>query len=365
MEYILIIVWVGVMAYVAGNSRYKKAVLVDGVEEQRYTFAFAFVVFLPIFIVAGCRQSFVDTNAYVAEYINKMPSTLSQLPEYISAKHKDTAFYAFSAVLRIVFQGNRFLYLFTLALLQGLAVANLYRKYSTDFMMSVFLFVASADYLSWMFNGIRQFTAVTIIICATSLMLRKKYIPLIIMIIFASLFHQSALLMIPIVFITQGKAWNKLTIITILALIVAIAFIGQFTEFLDDILVDTQYENVVSDYQTYGWLGTNVFRVLVYCVPAVISFIGRNKIRESNNRLINLCTNMSIISACLYVLSAFTSGIFLGRLPIYVSLYGYILLPWELNNLFNDNDRKIFKIVMVISYLVFYYIQIHGVWSLI
>ena len=40
--------------------------------------------------------------------------------------------------------------------------------------MSFFLFLASTDYISWMFNGIRQFTAVTITFIGIKFILDKK-----------------------------------------------------------------------------------------------------------------------------------------------------------------------------------------------
>lgn len=49
---------------------------------------------------------------------------------------------------------------------------------------------------------------------------------------------------------------------------------------------------------------------------------------------------MSIVSASIYLVSMFTSGIFIGRLPIYCSLYSYVLLPWEIKHLFNEKTDK-------------------------
>ena len=97
-------------------------------------------------------------------------------------------------------------------------------------------------------------------------------------------------------------------------------FANQFTNILDTMLSETQYENMVSDWQSWQDDGTNFLRVLVYCVPTIISLIGLKSIRQEDDPLINLCTNMSIVSAGLYVISMFTSGVFIGRLPIYFSL---------------------------------------------
>lgn len=142
-----------------------------------------------------------------------------------------------------------------------------------------FSFVASTDYFSWMFNGIRQFTAVTIIFAATSLMLNKKYKTLLILILLASTIHQSALLMIPMVFIAQGKAWNKKTLIIIFAAIVTVTCVGEFTNLLNEVLADTQYKNVVSDWQSWQDDGTNILRVLVYAMPTFLALIGRKKLK--------------------------------------------------------------------------------------
>lgn len=229
-----------------------------------------------------------------------------------------------------------------------------YRKYSPEFLFTFFLFIASTDYISWMFNGIRQFMAVTITFACFGLILKKKYIVAILLILLASRFHGSALIVIPFLFVAQGKAWNKKTILVIMATIAAVTFIGSFTNMLDSVLAETQYTNVVSDWQSWQDDGTNIFRVLVYAVPAILSFIGKRYLDEANNPCINFCTNMSIISTAIYVVSMFTSGIFIGRLPIYFSLYSYILLPWELKNMFNEKSKQCITGAAVVGYLAFY-----------
>lgn len=187
-----------------------------------------------------------------------------------------------------------------------------------------------------------------------SLDFEKKYIHAIIGILIASLFHQSALLVLPFIFIVQGKAWNKKSLLFIFAVIFAVMFADRFTNILDTMLAETQYENVVSDWESWQDDGTNFLRVLVYCVPTILSLFGLKYIRQDDTPLINLCTNMSIASAGLYVISMFTSGIFIGRLPIYFSLYNYILLPWEINRIFTKQSARIIYIIMVIAYLGFY-----------
>ena len=357
--YVLILLWVGFVAIVTSRIRFQRLETVCGTKEPRYPWLFAFLVFLPIIWIAGNRSSGVgDTYAYRTTFLS-MPSTFSEIPAYMQGVTKDKGFYLFSAILKQLIGPDAVLYTIILATIQGIILVSVYRKYSYNYVLSVFLFLASTDYVGWMYNGIRQFTAVVIIFAATTLMLKKKYVPLIITILLASTFHQTALLMIPFVFIAQGKAWNKRTVLFIGLTILAVLFVNQFTSFLDDTLSNTQYKNVVSDFTEFGDDGTNPLRVLVYSVPAILAFAGRKQIRSEGNRLINLCTNMSIISMGLYLVSMVTSGIFIGRLPIYCSLYGYILLPWEIEHLIKPRSRGMVYIGMIGAYLLFYYYQMH------
>ena len=250
----------------------------------------------------------------------ELPNTFSELVAYMPTVTKDKGFSFLSGLIKIVFGENTTVYFLVLALFQSLVLVAVYRKYSSQYLVSVFLFVASTDYLSWMFNGIRQFTAVTLLFAATGLMLKKKWIPTLVIILLASTIHQSALLMIPIVIIAQGKAWNKRSVIFLVAALIAIVFVNQFTNILDSMMQKTQYANLVSDWNVWGDDGTNALRVLVYSIPTILSFIGLKYIRAEDDPVINFCTNMSIISTGIYIVSMFTSGVFIGRLPIYASL---------------------------------------------
>ena len=270
--------------------------------------------------------------------------------------------------MKSVLKNNDVLFLGLIALFQIMVVAMVCRKYSCDYWMSIFMFIATTDYISWVNNGLRQFLAVTIIFASTTLMLRKKYFLTILLIIFASTIHGSALLMIPIIFIIQGKPWNKKTIGLVFASIVAIYFANQFTNILDRLLSDTVYTNMISDWQEWNDDGTNPLRVLIYSIPTILSLIELKYIRTENNSIINLATNASLVSTALYIVSMRTSGIFMGRLPIYVSMYSmYILLPWELEKLgymFTKESVKLIKFCTIGLFTAFFWYQMHA-WGLL
>lgn len=368
-QYVLILVWIGLMALLQGSFYREEYNKLTGERQWRTTPFFAFLVIVPLIWMTANRGNIGDTYTYVVEFVN-MPDSFSGISDYISKHDKDVGFYYLSAIIRIVFGNDRIIYFLVLALIQGCIVGCFFRKYSSNYVLSIFLFIASADYLSWMYNGIRQFTAVTISLVATKYILDKKSIGIkayalsILIVILASTMHQSALLVIPFIFIAQGDAWNKKTLLFIGVSLLVVVFVGRFTSFLDNALASTQYANVVSDYTEWQDDGTNPIRVLVYSMPAILSFFGRRKIELYGGNVINFCVNMSIISMGLYLISMVTSGIFLGRLPIYCSLFGYVLIPWEMDNLFSESNNKFIKCGLVLAYLFYYYYQVHVTWGI-
>lgn len=364
--YILILIWVGVLGAftVMAPEWIYRTEFVNGEKVRRVTPLFAVVAVLPLVIWAGFRGDVGDTGAYMEAFAD-MPTSFSGINSYIAEVNKDQGFYFVSAVIKCIIGNRNTIYFIIVAAVQCFLLFKIYRKYSTSFTISFFLFLASTDYVSWIFNGMRQFVAVTITVACFPWILQKKYVKAIIVILIASLFHQSALLVLPFVFIVQGKAWNKKTLLFIIMVVIAVVFTDRFTDILDNMLAETQYENVVTDWEQFQDDGTNILRVLVYSVPAILSLIGIKYVREADDPVINICTNMSIAASGLYVVSMFTSGIFIGRLPIYFSVYSYILLPWLVKNVFTKRSAQLINLVMVGAYLVFYYYQMHFSWNML
>lgn len=362
-QYVLIILWIGIVALYDRGGMLMRIEYENGVEQYRYPFRTAILIFLPIILIAGFKTG--NMGGDILSYISKLrdaPAALEDIPLYISGINKDKGFYVLTAVLKSVVGNNFTNYFMIIAFIQGICVVQAFRKYSINYILSVFLFVASTDYMVWMFNGLRQFMAVAIIFAATPLFLKKKYIKAICIILLASTFHQSALIMIPIIFICQGEAFNWKTMLMIIAAVLAVVFVGEFTSLLDDSLAGTQYVNVVSDMANSKDDGTNPLRVLVYSMPTILAVLNYKVIKDEPDSTLHFCTNMSIVSTAIYFVSMFTSGIFIGRLPIYASLYGYILLPWEIEYLFGSNRKTVYG-ALIVGYLAFYYFQMSLTWG--
>lgn len=364
-NYWLLVVWIFLGGAILAMAFPQKQEFVLGQKVMRWNIIPAVLLMLPYTIWAGFRGNFVDTNAYRRMFF-EAPSSLNQIIDYVAASSKDKGFSVLIVLLKSIVGNSDTLFFLIIAAFQSICLIYVFRKYSSSYWVSIYLFIISSNYISWMFNGMRQFIAVCICFACTSLMLKKKYVPLILWILLASTIHGTAIIMIPIIFISQGKAWNKKTLILIIVTLIAMTSIDNFTSLLDVFTTGTQYEGVMNSEVLVGDNGTNPIRVLVFSIPAIISLIAKRKIENTNDHMINFCTNMSIITAAIYAISMVTSGILLGRLPIYTLLYSYILLPWEINNLFNcKKSKRLIYMLMIVLYFGFFYYQMHFAYGLI
>ncbi len=340
--------------------------IVLGKVEKRWEPLPAILLAVPYAIWAGFRTNgFGDTAAYRQTFL-QAPSQLSELAGSIAAASKDKGYAAFEVIVKWIIGNSDVIYFLIIAAIQLMCIVIICRKYSCNYWNSIFLFIASTEYMSWCHNGIRQFLAVALIFAATDLLLKSKYIPLLIVILTAATIHASALLMIPIVFIVQGKAWNVKTLLCIIVTIFILIYVESFTGILEELLSNTNYSSMVTDWKEWQDEGTNPIRVLVYSIPMILSLIGYKQIRKLDDNFVNILTNLSILTSAIAMVSMVTSGIFIGRLIIYPAIYSsYLLLPWEIEHLFSKESAKLIRIFMVIGYVGFFYYQMHSAWGLI
>ena len=251
------------------------------------------------------------------------------------------------------------------AAFQMLCLVYTFRKYSENFWISIFLFVASTDYMSWMHNGIRQFIAVCMTFAAFGMLVKKHYIRFALVTMLASTIHGSALLMLPFAYIMTGPALNRKTLLMIGGVALVVPFIDRLMPLMESLLMDTQYDDMMTNEIWASDDGTNLVRVLVYSVPALVVILGRKYICRNTDPAINMCINASLITMAMYLVSSVTSGIYIGRIPIYTTRHGYMILPWLIDQIFEKSSARLVKVVMVGCYVGFYYYQMEIIWELL
>ena len=358
-EYYFIFVWMAAIAYISMSMQVKERILVLGKLEWRWNILMAIIVFLPIIHLASMGTPINDTSIYIARF-NESEASWSSVIQAIKQHESGFGFTVFQDTVKILTRGNVIAYRILLALCQTLPIIFVFRKYSTSYMVSAYLFVASGCHIAWMMNGLRQFLAVAIVFAGTGFIIRKKLIPAIVLILIAATVHTSALIMLPVVFIVQGKAWNKKTMLYIVAIIIATYVLARRADLMDVLLQGTEYEGTVETWQSMGDNGVHPVRVLVNTVPVILAFYARGNISRKNDPVLNICVNMAIINVGIYLIAMVTSGIMIGRLPIYVTLYTYILLPYLVYSVDWGGYNMLLRGGLIVGYFLYYLMQYRG-----
>lgn len=360
--------WLPVWLFLGGaifTNMPKRRERLNGETVERWDMIPAILLVVPYIIWAGCRDgSFGDSAVYQQGYQEAAGGLRAALALF-GRDSKDPGYYAFLIIMKSILGNHPDLYFTFIAAFQMLCVAIIFRRYTSNYWACIFLFVVSTDYLSWMHNGMRQFIAVVIVLAGFRYIVEKQYAKIILLILLASSFHGSVLLMIPIVFVVQGEAWNRNTVLMLASTAVVIVFIDRFTPILNNLLQYTQYDDMMTNEIWSTDDGTNILRVAVYSVPALLSLFGLRYIRSANDPVMNICVNCSIVTMALYLVASVTSGIYIGRLPIYTTLQGYMALPWMIDRIFEKRSARLVRYVMYGAYLAFFYYQMHVTWGVI
>lgn len=335
----------------------KQVLVEDNIYEYRANWFIASLTFLFIICIIGLRSGIADTWVYIMKF-ERLPNVFTEIQ--INENSKEWGFTFFTVFIRKFISKDFHFWLFIIATISGIATLIPLRKYSINFMLSAFLFVASCDF-SWMLNGMRQYLAVSVIFACTGLMVEKKFVKYILVVLLMSTFHATALICIPIYFIVQGKAWNKKTIIYIVGIVVILFFTQQFAGVLELMLEDTGYTGITKQFSEDD--GANIIRAIIAGIPMMLAFIKRKHIEKYTSPIINICINMSVVTTGIYFVSSFTSGILIGRLPIYFELYNWLLLPWVINKGFNKKERLLIFYLIFLFYVAFFYYQMVIAWN--
>ncbi|MDU0203794.1 EpsG family protein [Paenibacillus sp. MAH-36] len=292
-------------------------------------------------LVSGLRNNIGDTFFYMHAY------TVNNFTwEQIKAE-KDIGFGILQMILKSYTQDPQVL-IFLTALVTNVLIVYVLYKYSKLFELSIYLYITSGLYIVSM-NGVRQFLASAIVFAATKFLFEGNWKKYFLVVVFASLFHQSALILIPIYFIVRRKAWTSSTFVLLTIAVLLIVGYSVLSDAIFNAIADTHY----SEYQSIQEGGANVIRVAIGAVPLILAYLGRNKLRELFPYG-DYVVNMSLLN--FVVMAVATQNWIFARFTIYFGLYNIILMSWVIS-LFVKRERKFIYYAILGFYLIYFYYE--------
>lgn len=309
-------------------------------------------VILPIIfftVVTALRKNVGDTFFYQYSF-ELMPDSGNPVNASIFF---DSMFAFFQNIIRNMTDDPQWLIAFTGVFATPIPLFILY-KYSHPFDMSIYMFVAYG-YLGGIMNGVRQYMAAAITLCATRYLFslkRGSFIKYAIVILIAYCMHSSAIILIPLYFIFRRKAWKLNSYLMILGSIVLVFIFDAILPSFMSALESTDY----SQYSENGWFtkgeetGTNIFRSLVAIAPIFVAYTNRDRMKLLGN-IGDVLTNIAFVNAAICIVSLY-NWIFV-RLTIYLSIYYIIFTVWVVNYSVKPRQKSAYVIITILMFFIY------------
>lgn len=346
-----IFIYTAVVSLLFSKYKSKKSVRIienEKIRIRKVGIVGTMISFALLIFFTGMRADVSDTFMYIATF-SETPYVIDDIPNILISDEKGPLWIAYMVFFKCCISSDCTHWLMSIAIFQGFAVAKFLSNFSEDFAFSAYLFIADSSFM-WMLNGIRQFTAVCIVLLAYKLLINKKYIFFIIIVLISYKIHNTVILFIPFCFIINMNPFKIKTIIIIILLTISFSFIMNSPSILTAIGYDDNYTESFSEDD-----GVNIVSVVLYSIPVIISFMSKKRLIKSKYpKYINTFINSSIIATLIGFIGTFTSGILVGRLPIYFSMSNLVLLPWIIENGLKAGSKNIVKYLCYIGYFLYF-----------
>ncbi|MFD1707994.1 EpsG family protein [Siminovitchia sediminis] len=292
-------------------------------------------------VIAGLRTNIGDT------YFYKHAFETNDFEWADVAEQENVGFWLLQKTLKQFSEDPQIL-LFTTALITNVLIVWILAKYSRMIELSLYVYITGGLFLVSM-NGIRQTLTAAILFAATKYLIEGNMVRYFIVVLIASTFHQSALVLIPIYFIVRLRAWSVATFLLMVIGVAITAGYEYFSAFLFSAIENTQY-GYYSDFQEGG---ASKIRVAVTAAPLLIAYLGRHKFRKIFPYS-DVIVNMSLMGLVFMIVS--TQNWIFARFTIYFNLYQLILISWVVK-LFHPKDQRFVYFAILVCYFIYYFYE--------
>lgn len=317
------------------------------------------VLLLTLIVFSGTRTRFNDTGLYLTNYLKIASDSYDASGIFGMSLGDNPGFYIYQIIISRLSGGNTMWFLTVSAVIVAVSFIALYRRYSKNFALSVYLFIASTFFIFSM-AALKQILATAIAIWILPLCKEKKWIPSLILLLVAITFHPYVIVF-AIIPLLLCDIWS----FRMITGVVIVLFAGSNFSTTVGVLIDVA-QSIGDEYDIEWWNdnGVNVFRLAVYSVTPVLSIIFRKQINESDDTIQKACVNLSAASM-LFMYLAFLGGAnMFGRMASYFEPFTYIALPNIIEENFSERLRKPILIACMLLYAIFYFVFFskYGVW---
>lgn len=284
---------------------------------------YTFICALGLFLISSLRSIYFTTDVigYVTAYERFKTIDFVHFLNNFTIKEKDPFFDLISKVFVECGINYRW-WLIIIAALFCFSIYFIVYKYSSNIFLS-YIMLISLGYFYFSLSGLRQTVALSIILFSYKYLKNRNFKKFFLIVIFASLFHASAIIFLLIYPISNMKVDFKSIIIILFFLIIAYTCKYQIIKILSFMNIGDKYSYYIDSGTTLTISGFLIqFSIYLFCLKYKKDLI---KLNKKNVILYNLLFVGVIFQSFAAVIAEFF------RISMYFSIFGIILLPKAIN----------------------------------
>ena len=314
---------------------------------------FVFLILLIFIGVTGFRGVGADFNNYVRLYNNQKNSSFADLWESIIT-FKDPGYRLICIISKWIYDSPITMFMIFVVLTIVPIIIVMYKE-TDNFAFSIVLYTL----LVWVdsFGAIRQAVASAFIVLGLPYLKKQKFCKYCLCVIAATMFHVTALVMLPVYFVLTRRMSFKNTL-----LIIVVSVVLRYSyDFIFEIL-NVYKGKDITEY-SYMTSDVNIFRVLVSFAPILLFFfVPKNKMKRTevggnSLRLIDISMNIVLVNAAL--MFATMSSTYLARVSIYLVAFFPITIP-EIIKVYDKKSYGFIVAIMTVLYFLYWLYGIHA-----
>lgn len=314
-----------------------------GGDQPKYNNVFVFCVAAILICVSGFRWWVgTDYGGYARAYSIRATLAWDSIFSF-----NEPGLNIIAKVASIIYNDYVTMFFIAAVITIGLSVITI-SKYSDMFTYSILLYIFMGCWHS-SFNAVRQWLACAILFAGYRLMIERKFWRYLLVVLVASAFHTTALIMLFVYFL----AMKKISIINIAFVLVGTIVMLFSYDFVFNVIgLYKGHELEMAEYMTNS---VNIFRVLVTYAPLVLClFFTRKKVLTTEE---TFYINILIVNAAL--MTATLNSAYLARIGIFTNIYSILAFP-KLLKTENKRTTQFLKWGIVALYSVFWFIEVSG-----
>lgn len=309
---------------------------------------FMIIAFILLALIAGCRSYTVgiDTEQFCKAYqlIGRI-----EISQAIENTRYETGFIILCKILNFITPNFQLLIFITSVFIMSSVCKFIYEE-SDDVIFSTLIFILINCFAMYM-STMRQAIALAIIILAYLYFLKNdKKVKYVISVIIASLFHQSAIVMLILLLFNGKKFKRRYYVVSILTAIMVFIFVPTIFSILlrifpnYGIYSDSEFAN--SNY--FASLLNSVVVFIFYTIGVI--YWKKNKEKYGDKK--DFYAFMISLNLIFYI--ATMRMTLLARITTYFNIFNIIWIPQTMKNIDNIRHKKIFTIMILLCLLAYW-----------